>query len=193
VDVALAMDPAASEFHREGAYLLRSARTGPLSASDMVEWYRRLVGTYPVVSIEDGLGESDWEGWKLLTDALGKDVLLVGDDVFMTNPGLIQQGVERGIASAVLIKPNQIGTVTETLQAINLARRGGFRVVVSHRSGETEDTTIADFAVAAGAEFIKAGAPCRGERTAKYNQLLRIEQALGSAASYRGGVAVRDF
>ncbi len=191
VDVALAMDPAASEFHREGAYVLPRARTGPLSASDMVEWYRRLVGAYPVVSIEDGLGESDWDGWKLLTDALGKRVMLVGDDIFVTNPELIRRGVGEGVGNALLVKLNQIGTVTETLEAVASAREGGFRVVVSHRSGETEDTTIADFAVAVGAEFIKAGAPCRGERTAKYNRLLRIEAELGASASYRGRAACR--
>ena len=185
-DVALAMDPAASEFHRDGAYVLSRARTGPLSAPEMVDWYRRLVTSYPIVSIEDGLGETDWEGWKLLTDVPGEDVLLVGDDLFVTDPRLIQQGVERGVANAALIKPNQIGTVTETLEAIRVARQAGFRVVVSHRSGETEDTTIADLAVAVGADFIKTGAPCRGERTAKYNQLLRIEQALGKNARYRG-------
>ncbi|HEV8306109.1 MAG TPA: hypothetical protein VGW35_00465 [Methylomirabilota bacterium] len=152
----------------------------------MVEWYRRLVQAYPIVSIEDGLGEADAEGWTRLTEALGQQVLLVGDDVFVTNPELIRDGIARGIANAVLIKLNQIGTVSETLEAIRAARAGGYRIVVSHRSGETEDTTIADFAVAVGAEFIKTGAPCRGERTAKYNQLLRIAEDLGAGARHRG-------
>jgi enolase len=190
-DIALALDPAASEFHRDGAYILSRARQEPLSTDEMIAWYRRLVATYPVVSIEDGLGESDWDGWERLTDALGKETLLVGDDLFVTDPRLIAEGARRGIANAALIKLNQIGTVTETLEAVRTAQRSRYRVVVSHRSGETEDTTIADFAVAVGAEFIKAGAPCRGERTAKYNQLLRIEEELGPAATYQGWAAIR--
>jgi enolase len=189
-DVALALDAAASEFHQGNAYVRSRERAAPVSSADMVEEYRRLVATYPIVSIEDGLGESDWRGWRHLTDALGKDVLLVGDDLFVTNPELIRKGVAQGVANAVVIKPNQIGTVTETLRAVQAARDGKYRVVVSHRSGETEDTTIADLAVAVGADFIKAGAPCRGERTAKYNQLLRIEEALGSTAAYRGRSAL---
>ncbi|MBI4011011.1 MAG: phosphopyruvate hydratase [Candidatus Rokubacteria bacterium] len=188
--VALALDPAASEFHRDDAYVLARAGGTRLSSAEMVEWYRRLIRGYPIVGIEDGLGESDWKGWRGLTEAIGKEVLLVGDDLFVTNPELIREGVAREIANAVLIKLNQIGTVSETLEAIEVARRGGYRIVVSHRSGETEDTTIADFAVAVGAEFIKTGAPCRGERTAKYNQLLRIEEALGAAARYRGREAL---
>jgi enolase len=189
-DVALALDPAASELQQDEHYLLARAGGARLSSAEMVEWYRRLVKAYPIARIEDGLSESDWEGWKQMTDALGKEVLLIGDDIFVTNAELIQMGVTRRVANAVLVKLNQIGTVTETLQAIRAARPGGFRVVVSHRSGETEDTTIADFAVAVGAEFIKAGAPCRAERTAKYNQLLRIEEALGSEARYRGRSAL---
>jgi enolase len=189
-DIALALDPAASEFHQDNAYVLSRERSAPLSSADMVEEYRRLVATYPIVSIEDGLGESDWRGWKLLTDALGKDVLLVGDDLFVTDPELIGKGIAQGVANGVLIKPNQVGTVTETLRAIRVAREGKYRVVVSHRSGETEDTTIADLAVAVGADFIKAGAPCRGERIAKYNQLLRLEEALGPQARYRGRSAL---
>jgi enolase len=189
-DIALALDPAASEFHQDNAYVLSRERSAPLSSADMVEEYRRLVATYPIVSIEDGLGESDWRGWKLLTDALGKDVLLVGDDLFVTDPDLIGKGIAQGVANGVLIKPNQVGTVTETLRAIRVAREGKYRVVVSHRSGETEDTTIADLAVAVGADFIKAGAPCRGERIAKYNQLLRLEEALGPQARYRGRSAL---
>ena len=189
-DVALALDPAASEFHRDGAYVLARAGGVRRSSAEMVEWYQRLTRDYPIVSIEDGLGETDWSGWKRLTEALGKDVLLVGDDIFVTDPEQIRRGATQGIANAVLIKLNQIGTVTETLEAIRTAREPGYRIVVSHRSGETEDTTIADFAVAVGAEFIKTGAPCRGERTAKYNQLLRIEEALGPATRYRGRSAL---
>lgn len=152
--------------------------------------YRRLVDAYPIVSIEDGLGESDWRGWKLLTDALGKEILLVGDDLFVTNPELIGKGIAQGVANAVLVKPNQIGTVTETLEAVRAARAGHYRIVAAHRSGETEDTSIADLAVAVGAEFIKAGAPCRGERNAKYNQLLRIEEGLSPHVRYRGRSAL---
>jgi enolase len=185
-DIALALDPAASEFQRGQEYVLQRTGGQRFSSAEMVEWYRTLVRDYPIVSIEDGLGESDWAGWKMLTDALGKEILLVGDDIFVTNPELIQRGIEERIANAVLVKLNQIGTVTETRQAIRTARQGGYRIVVSHRSGETEDTTIADFAVAVGAEFIKTGAPCRGERTAKYNQLLRIEEALRPDARYWG-------
>jgi enolase len=191
-DVALALDPAASDFHDGREYVLARAGGRRLSAGEMVEWYRRLARAYPIVSIEDGLGESDTEGWKLLTGALGKELLLVGDDVFVTNPSLIRQGIAQGLANAVLIKLNQIGTVSETLEAIREARAGRYRVVVSHRSGETEDTTIADFAVAVGADFIKTGAPCRGERTAKYNQMLRIEGELGPAARYRGRSALLE-
>jgi enolase len=185
-DIALALDPAASEFHRGRRYVLTRGAGARLSSAEMIDWYRRLIGAYPIVSIEDGLGESDWAGWKRLTAALGPNVLLVGDDVFVTNAERIRRGVAEGVANAVLIKPNQVGTVTETLEAIQAARAAGYRIVVSHRSGETEDTTLADFAIAVGAEFIKTGAPCRGERIAKYNRLLRIEEALGPAARYRG-------
>jgi len=156
----------------------------------MVEWYERLVRAYPIVSIEDGLGEGDWPGWQCLTRALGRRILVVGDDLFVTNAELIRIGIAQALANAVLVKLNQVGTVTETLEAIRVARDAGLRIVVSHRSGETEDSAIADFAVAVGAEFIKTGAPCRGERTAKYNQLLRIEEALGTAARYRGRSAL---
>jgi enolase len=188
-DIALALDPAASEFHQERRYVLARSGGARLSSAEMIDWYRRLVGAYPIVSIEDGLGETDWAGWKRLTTALGAKVLLVGDDLFVTNAELIRRGVAEGVANAVLIKPNQVGTVTETLEAIQAARGAGYRIVVSHRSGETEDTTLADFAIAVGAEFIKTGAPCRGERIAKYNRLLRIEEALGPAARYRGQAA----
>jgi enolase len=190
-DIALALDPAASEFHDgKDSYVLARAGGERLSAADMVDWYRRLIAEYPIISIEDGLAESDWKGWKLLTDALRDRVLLVGDDLFVTNAELIRKGVAEGVANAVLVKLNQIGTVTETLAAIRAAREAGYRIVVSHRSGETEDTTIAHFAVAVGAEFIKAGAPCRSERTAKYNELIRIEASLGSGHLYRGRSAL---
>jgi enolase len=185
-DIALALDPAASEFHRDGRYVLTRSGGARRSSAEMIDWYRRLIDAYPIVSIEDGLGESDWAGWARLTAALGASVLLVGDDVFVTNAEPVRRGIAEGVANAVLIKPNQVGTVTETLEAIQVARTAGYRIVVSHRSGETEDTTLADFAVAVGAEFIKTGAPCRGERIAKYNRLLRIEEALGPAARYRG-------
>ena len=188
-DIALAMDPAASEFHRDGRYVLSRSGGTRLSSVEMIDWYRRLVAAYPIVSIEDGLGEADWEGWQRLTASIGLNVLLVGDDVFVTNAERIRRGVVDGVANTVLIKPNQVGTVTETLEAIEAARMFGYRIVVSHRSGETEDTTLADFAIAVGAEFIKTGAPCRGERIAKYNRLLRIEEALGSAARYHGRAA----
>lgn len=189
-DIALALDPAASEFAEGDTYVLTRARSAPLTAAQLVDEYRRLVDAYPIVSIEDGLGESDWRGWKLLTDALGKEVLLVGDDLFVTNPELIGKGIAQGVGNAVLVKPNQIGTVTETLAAVRAARAGHYRIVASHRSGETEDTSIADLAVAVGAEFIKAGAPCRGERNAKYNQLLRIEEGLSPHVRYRGRSAL---
>ncbi len=188
--IALALDPAASEFHRNDAYVLARAGGTRLSAEQMVEWYERLVRAYPIVSIEDGLGEGDWPGWQCLTRALGRRILVVGDDLFVTNAELIRIGIAQALANAVLVKLNQVGTVTETLEAIRVARDAGLRIVVSHRSGETEDSAIADFAVAVGAEFIKTGAPCRGERTAKYNQLLRIEEALGTAARYRGRSAL---
>jgi enolase len=185
-DVALAMDPAASEFHRDDRYVLTRSGGARLSSPDMIDWYRRLIAAYPIVSIEDGLGEADWAGWKRLTEAVGSHVLLVGDDLFVTNAQEIRRGIAEGVANAVLIKPNQVGTVTETLEAVQAARAAGYRIVVSHRSGETEDTTLADLAIGVGADLIKAGAPCRGERIAKYNRLLRIEEALGPAARYRG-------
>lgn len=189
-DIGLALDPAASEFHDGDVYTLRRGGGGRLHSAEMVDWYRRLVEAYPIVSIEDGLGESDWTGWKLLTKTLGARVLLVGDDVLVTNPAIIEKAVAEGVGNAALIKPNQIGTVTETVDAVRAARKGGYRIVLSHRSGETEDSTIADLAVAIGADFIKTGAPCRSERTAKYNELLRVEAALGPRAQYRGRAAL---
>ncbi len=182
-EVVLALDAAASEFYREGRYHLEGRK---LSAEEMTEFYEGLIKDFPIVSLEDPLSEDDWEGWALLSQALGNRVQIVGDDLFVTNVKRIQQGIEKKVANAVLIKLNQIGTVSETLQAIELAHRTGWRTVISHRSGETEDTFIADLAVAVNAGQIKTGAPCRSERVAKYNQLLRIEEDLGEAALFAG-------
>jgi enolase len=184
-EVALAMDPAASEFHREGRYELAGDGRS-LTSDGMVELWQALCDRYPIVSIEDGLAEDDWEGWAALTEAIGDRVQLVGDDLFVTNVERIQRGLDQGAANSVLIKVNQIGTLTETFDAVELAHRGNYTTVMSHRSGETEDTTIADLAVAAGSGQIKTGAPCRTDRVAKYNQLLRIEDLLGESARYRG-------
>jgi len=190
--IALALDPASTEFHNNGKYELACEKRS-LSGAEMVDYYRALVDKYPIVSIEDGLSEEDWDGWKLLTDKLGSRLQLVGDDLFVTNTGRIKRGIELGVANAVLIKPNQIGTLTETLDAITLSRENGYACIISHRSGETEDFTIADLAVATGIGQIKTGAPCRSERTAKYNQLLRIERDLGRTAIYRGREAFAQF
>jgi enolase len=185
-DVAVALDPAASEFFHDGTYRLAGeGRT--LSPGELVDLYAAWVERYPIVSIEDGMAEDDWEGWRLLTERLGGTIQLVGDDLFVTNPARLRQGIERGVANSILIKVNQIGTLTETLEAIELARAGGYSSVISHRSGETEDTTIADLAVATGAGMIKTGAPARSERVAKYNRLLEIEVELAGSARYAGG------
>jgi enolase 1/2/3 len=189
-DVALALDPAASELQRDGRYRLEGEGRD-LDAAGMVAYWEELCASYPIVSIEDGMGEEDWDGWQLLTDRLGDRVQLVGDDLFVTNVSRLQEGIERGAGNAILIKPNQIGTLSETLAAIDLAARAGYAAVISHRSGETEDTTIADLAVATGVGQIKTGAPSRSERVAKYNQLIRIEERLGPAASYPGRLAFR--
>jgi enolase len=184
-DCFLALDVAASNLLSDGNYHL--ARDGHmLSTPDMVDYYQELVSTFPVVSIEDGLGEEDWAGWRLLTERLGKQALLVGDDLYVTNPARLEDGIAQRASNAVLIKLNQIGSLTETIDAVHMAQRAGWATIISHRSGETEDTTIADLAVALGAPFIKAGAPCRSERLAKYNRLLRIEEELGEAATYPG-------
>jgi enolase len=185
-DVVLALDPAMSELWDEGAYLFRKGGGKRRSAAEMVDLWDGWVRTYPIASLEDGMAEQDTAGWKLITERLGKRIQLVGDDNLVTNPKLIRQAIADGIANAVLIKLNQIGTLTETLDAIAEARRGGYRVVISHRSGETSDDFIADLAVATSAGQIKTGAPCRGERVAKYNQLIRIEELLGSEARYAG-------
>jgi enolase len=189
-DVALALDPATTELHRDGAYHLEGeGRT--LDAEAMVAYWEDLAGRYPIVSIEDGMAEEDWDGWVMLTERLGGRVQLVGDDLFVTNSARLRRGIELGAGNALLVKLNQIGTLSETLAAMDLAGRHGYASMVSHRSGETEDTFIADLAVATGAGQIKTGAPSRSERVAKYNQLIRIEEQLGPAASYPGGSAFR--
>ena len=182
-DIRIAIDAAATEFHSDGGYMMEGERK---SADEMIEFYSKLCDAYPIYSIEDGLEEDDWDGWKAMTEALGDRVQLVGDDLFVTNPLRLERGITEGIGNAILIKVNQIGTLTETLEAMEMASRAGFKSVVSHRSGETEDTTIADLAVATGAGQIKTGAPCRSDRVAKYNQLLRIEEFLGGDAVYAG-------
>ena len=184
-DIAIALDPASSEFYSGGAYRLAGeGRT--LSSTEMVDYWEALVGRYPIVSLEDGMAEEDWDGWAALTERIGERVQLVGDDVFVTNPAILRRGIDAGIGNSILIKLNQIGTLTETLETIAIARAAGYSAVVSHRSGETEDTTIADFAVATAVGQIKTGAPARSERVAKYNQLLRIEEALGPQARFAG-------
>jgi enolase len=184
-DCYLALDPAASEFYQDGSYVL-AREDARLSSQEMTDYYARLAADYPLISIEDGLAEDDWDGWQLLTQKLGDKVQLVGDDLYVTNVGRLSQGISRKASNSILIKPNQIGTLTETLAAIRMAQRAGWTAVVSHRSGETEDTTIADLAVGFGTGQIKTGAPCRSERTAKYNRLLRIEQELGTGAIFAG-------
>ncbi len=188
-EVALAMDPATSELWDDGAYTLAGeGRT--LSSGELVDYWADLVDRYPIVSIEDGMAEEDWDGWAALTKALGHKVQLVGDDVFVTNVTLLERGVREGVANAVLVKLNQIGTLTETLDTVELAHRSAYRAVISHRSGETEDATIADLSVAVNAGQIKAGAPARSDRVAKYNQLLRIEEDLGESAAFWGSAAL---
>ena len=187
-DIALALDPATSEIRDGAAYVLAS-EDRRLSSDDMVQFWADWIERYPIVSIEDGMAEDDWDGWIALTRALGDKVQLVGDDLFVTNPEVLQRGIDSGAANSILVKPNQIGSLTETLECVRLAQRAAYTTVISHRSGETEDTTIADIAVATNAGQIKTGAPARGERTAKYNQLLRIEDALGDAARYPGRAA----
>ncbi|HEY2443416.1 MAG TPA: phosphopyruvate hydratase [Streptosporangiaceae bacterium] len=190
VDVALALDAAATEFYRDGAYAFDGTSK---TASEMTSTYTELLDAYPLVSIEDPLAEEDWAGWQELTAAIGDRVQVVGDDIFVTNPERLQRGLTEHVANALLVKVNQIGTVTETLQAVALAHRNGYRCMISHRSGETEDTTIADLAVALNCGQIKTGAPCRSERVAKYNQLLRIEELLDDAAAYAGTGAFPRF
>ncbi len=191
-EVALGLDCASSEFYSNGEYTL-ACEGRSFKAAEFVDYLAAWVGKYPIISIEDGMAEDDWEGWKLLTKRLGKKVQLVGDDVFVTNTKIIEKGIREGIGNSVLIKVNQIGTLTETLAAIEMAKRAGYSVVVSHRSGETEDTTIADIAVATNALQIKTGSLSRSDRLAKYNQLLRIEEDLGDAAAYAGRSAFHQL
>ncbi len=185
-DVALALDPAASEFYENGRYVMKGETQAQRSSEDMIKYYEGLLSRYPIVSIEDGLSEQDWKGWKMLTERLGQRVQLVGDDIFVTNPEIFAKGIAEGLGNSILIKLNQIGTLTETLETIEMAKRAGYTVVVSHRSGETEDVTIADLAVGLNAGQIKTGSLSRTDRTAKYNQLLRIEEELEGTARYRG-------
>jgi enolase len=190
-DIAIALDPATSEIEKNGSYELEhEGRT--LSADDMAAYWAEMAGRYPILSIEDGMAEEDWDGWKTLTDRLGDTVQLVGDDLFVTNTERLTQGIERGVANSILVKVNQIGTLSETLDAMRTAKEAGYTAVMSHRSGETEDVTIADLAVATGCGQIKTGAPSRSDRVAKYNQLLRIEEALGADATYPGRSVFRS-
>jgi enolase len=207
-DICIALDPAASEFWDDqaprstpwdppttgaGRYLFKKSGALARSSQEMVALYADWVAKYPIVSIEDGLAEGDWNGWKTLTDQLGSRVQIVGDDIFVTNPEILKNGIDRGIANAILIKLNQIGTVSETLDAITMAHAAGYTTVISHRSGETEDATIADLAVATGAGQIKTGSACRTDRIVKYNQLLRIEEELGRSARYAGRTAISQL
>jgi len=184
-DVVLALDVAATELYENGLYQLRGEGL-EMTAEKLIDYYENLISRYPIISIEDGLAEEDWKGWREMTVALGHKVQLVGDDIFVTNPVRLQRGIDEGIASSILIKMNQIGTVTETLETIKLALQNGYSCIISHRSGETEDTALADLAVAVNAGFVKTGAPARSERVAKYNRLLRIEEGLGKAACFPG-------
>jgi enolase len=185
-DIFIALDSAASSFYKDGKYILAAEKNPLMSAEELVQFYARLVEKYPIISIEDGHAEDDWDGWKIMTDELGSKIQIVGDDLFVTNKKRLEQGISRGIANSILIKLNQIGTLTETLETIETAKEAGYTTVISHRSGETEDSYMADVAVAANCGQIKSGSVSRSERLAKYNQLLRIEEALGNAAVYRG-------
>ncbi|HEY6838073.1 MAG TPA: phosphopyruvate hydratase [Geobacteraceae bacterium] len=185
-DVLLALDVASSELFKDGVYTLENETQPKKTPAQMVDFYENLVNKYPIISIEDGMAENDWEGWKLMTDRLGKRIQIVGDDLFVTNPRILKEGIQKGIANSILIKLNQIGTLTETLDAIEMAKRAGYTTVISHRSGETEDTTLADLSVAVNAGQIKTGSLCRTDRVCKYNQLLRIEDELDDSAIFRG-------
>jgi len=185
-DILLALDVASSELSKDGKYFLENEAKPEKTADELIDFYENLVNKYPIISIEDGMAENDWEGWKKITDRLGKRVQLVGDDLFVTNTKILKEGISKGVANSILIKLNQIGTLTETLDAIETAKRAGYTTVISHRSGETEDTTLADLAVAVNAGQIKTGSLCRTDRVAKYNQLLRIEDELDVTAQFRG-------
>jgi len=184
-DISIVLDPAASEFYQDGKYILK-ADNSRLSSKEMVKYYKDLISKYPIISIEDGLAEDDWDGWQILTKGLGERIQLTGDDIFVTNPRILAEGIKRGIANSILIKLNQIGTLTETLETVGMAKRAGYTCVFSHRSGETEDSFLADITVATNAGQLKTGAPARSERLSKYNQLLRIEEELGEKAIFRG-------
>jgi enolase len=194
VDIGLALDPAASEFFdsAKGKYIFKKSDKSEKSPQQMVEFWANWVKQYPIISIEDGMSEEDWPGWKLMTETLGEKIQLVGDDIFVTNPSIFSRGIEQGIANSILIKVNQIGTLTETLDSMRMAAEAGYTAVVSHRSGETEDTFIADLVVATNAGQIKTGSASRTDRIAKYNQLLRIEEELGASAKYAGRKAFRQ-
>ena len=183
-DVALGIDAAATEFYRNGFYFLKAEKKPKRTSAEMIDYYENLIKKFPILSIEDGLSEDDWKGWKAMTVRLGKKIQLVGDDLFVTNPSRLHRGIREGVANAILIKPNQIGTLTETLEVIDIAKRVGYRTIISHRSGETEDTTISDLSVGTNAGQIKTGATSRTDRVAKYNQLLRIEEGLGDRGIY---------
>jgi len=185
-DIYLAIDAAASEFYKDGKYILSAEKKPKKSSEEMIEFYKGMIKKYPIISVEDGLAENDWDGWKLLTQELGKKIQIVGDDIFVTNTKIFQEGIKKGIANSILIKLNQIGTLTETLDAIEMAKRNGYTAVVSHRSGETEDVTIADVAVAYNTGQIKTGSLSRTDRVSKYNQLIRIEEQLGDIAIFKG-------
>jgi len=185
-EIGIALDPAASEFYEKGKYIFRKSDGSKRSADGMVKFYEGLCRQYPILSIEDGFAENDWEGWRLFTQAMGKKIQIVGDDIFVTNPKILRKGIDQGIANSVLVKLNQIGTVSETIDAVEMAKRAGWTAVVSHRSGETEDSTIADFVVAMNTGQIKTGSASRTDRLAKYNQLLRIEEELGPSGRYLG-------
>jgi enolase len=190
-DVYIALDPAASEFTKDGNYVFHKSDKTTKSPEQMVDYWERWVDQYPIISIEDGMGENDWDGWKLMTERLGDRIQLVGDDLFVTNTTFLQKGIDMGVANSILVKVNQIGSLTETLDAVGLAKQAGYTAVISHRSGETEDTTIADIAVATNVGQIKTGSASRTDRVAKYNQLLRIEEELGTTASYAGITAFK--
>jgi enolase len=183
-EVALGIDAAATEFYRNGAYFLKAEKKSKRTSSEMIDYYEALIKKFPIVSIEDGLAEDDWKGWKAMTARLGKKIQLIGDDIFVTNPNRLLRGIREGVGNAILIKLNQIGTLTETLEVIEIAKKAGYRTIISHRSGETEDTTISDLAVGTKSGQIKTGAPSRTDRVAKYNQLLRIEEELGKRATF---------
>lgn len=190
-DILIALDPASSEFFVNGKYIFKKSDGSKKSSDDMVKYYENWVRQYPIISIEDGMAENDWKGWKALTEAVGNKVQLVGDDLFVTNPKFLSKGIQMGVANSILIKVNQIGTLSETIDAVQMAHQAGYTSVISHRSGESEDTTIADIAVALNCGQIKTGSASRTDRIAKYNQLLRIEELLGTRAVYRGRKAFR--